>query len=59
MPYSKMGKHSYTMTFGSSDINRGKCSVSESRMREIRLYGLVGGLPKQDRLFLNAEGGLP
>ena len=54
-----MGKHSYTMTFGSSDINRGKCSVSESRMREIRLYGLVGGLPKQDRLFLNAEGGLP
>ena len=24
-------------------------------MRENRLSGLVGGLPKQDRLFLNAE----
>ena len=33
--------------------------VSKSRMREIRLSGLVGGLPMQDILFMNAKGGLP
>lgn len=59
MPYTDVDKHSYIMTFGSPDGNRDECSVSKSRMREIRLYGLVGGLPKQDNLFLNAEGGLP
>jgi hypothetical protein len=31
----------------------------ESRMREIRLSGLNGGLPLQDALFSNAEEDLP
>lgn len=42
VPYSKMDKHSYIMTFGSQET--GECSVSESRMRETRLSGLVGGI---------------
>jgi len=44
VPYSKMGKHSYIMTFGSSDENQSECNVSESRMRENRLSGLNGGI---------------
>jgi len=44
MPYVDMDKHSYIMTFGNTDENQCECSVSESRMREIRLSGLVGGV---------------
>ena len=33
--------------------------VLESRMREIRLSGLSGGLPLQDVLFMNAGRDLP
>jgi len=36
--------HSYKMTFGSQVAIPGKSSVSESRMREIRLSGLNGGV---------------
>ena len=54
-----MGKHSYIRAFGKPDINRGECSVSESRVREIRLHGSIGGLPMCDSLFMTTKGGLP
>jgi len=59
MPYTAMDKRIYIITFGSSDKNRRECSVSESRMRENRLSGLIGDLPMQDNLFMNAKGDLP
>lgn len=53
------GIYSYIMTFGNQVGVPGECNVSESRMREIRLSGLVGGFPMQDNLFTNAKGSLP
>jgi hypothetical protein len=52
-----MDKHSYKMTFSSTDENQCKGCVSKSRMREIRLSGSVGGLLKC--YSVNMEGGLP
>jgi hypothetical protein len=57
VPYIRDGEHSYKMTFSNIDANQGKCCVSKSRMREIRLSGSVGGLPMCNNL--GTEGGLP
>ena len=46
---------SYKSSFGSQVT--GECSVSESRVREIRLHGLDGGLLRYH--FSGMEGGLP
>ncbi len=54
---STMDKHSYKMTFSSTDENQCKSCVSKSRMREIRLSGSVGGLLKYSPSYM--EGGLP
>jgi hypothetical protein len=51
------GLHSYKHFMGSQTT--GEIYVLESRMREIRLSGLNGGLPLQDALFSNAEEDLP
>lgn len=44
VPYISDGEHSNKMTFSNTGANQSKCCVSESRMREIRLYGLGGGI---------------
>ena len=53
----RCGLHSYIQSFGSQFTL--VSVVLESRMREIRLSGLVGGLLMQDVLFMNAKGDLP
>jgi hypothetical protein len=57
VPYTVMDKHSYKMTFRSTDENRCKGCVSKSRMRENRLSGSVGGL--LNFYTYSEEGGLP
>ena len=57
VPYTVMEKHSYKMTFNSTDENQSKSCVSKSRMRENRLSGSVGGL--LNFYTYSEEGGLP
>ena len=58
MPYTAM-EYTDTDTCLRSQRLSGECDVSESRMREIRLSGSVGGLLMYDILFMSALGGLP
>jgi hypothetical protein len=52
-----MDKHRNEMTFSNTDENQSKCCVSESRMPQLGLSGLDGGLLKFH--FSGMEGGLP
>ena len=44
MPFSMVDKHSYKMTLEHQQETVGTYCASESRMREIRLSGLGGGV---------------
>ena len=57
VPYTVMDTHRYIITFAHQQLLVDAYCISESRMREIRLSGLGGGLLKY--CSRSMEGGLP